>query len=113
MGSNIRKEQLMKFAHTAIAAALGLAFCGAAFAQPGTIQRDVNQQQRIEQGVKAGSLTTREAAQLERGQARDARAEARAGDDGNVSAREQGRIQNRENHESRRIYREKHDAQTK
>ena len=31
MGSNIRKEQLMKFAHTAIAAALGLAFCGAAF----------------------------------------------------------------------------------
>src|SRR2546427_803310 len=62
MGSNIRKEQLMKFAHTAIAAALGLAFCGAAFAQAGTIQRDVNQQQRIEQGLKSGQLTTREGA---------------------------------------------------
>src|SRR2546421_122200 len=113
MGSNIRKEQLMKFAPTAIAAALSLAFCGAAFAQAGTVQRDVNQQHRIEQGVKSGGLTTRETAQLERGQARDWRAEARAGADGKVSAKEQRRIQRRENRESARIYREKHDAQTK
>src|SRR6266850_2375203 len=107
----------MKFARTALAAALGLAFCGAAFAQAGTVQRDVNQQNRIEQGlksgqlttreaarleneqarieqgVKSGSLTTREAAKLERGQARDTKLEARAGADGNVNAREQRRIQ--------------------
>ena len=49
----------MKFASTAVAAALGLAFCGAAFAQAGTVQRDVNQQQRIEQGLQSGQLTTR------------------------------------------------------
>src|SRR5258708_4173406 len=103
----------MKFAHTAIAAALGLAFSGTVLAQAGTIQRDVNQQSRIEQGVKSGSLTTREAARLERGQARDSRLEARAGADGKVDAREQRRIQRNENRESRKIRREKHDAQTK
>ena len=103
----------MKFAHSAAAAALGLAFAGAAFAQAETVQRDVNQQQRIEQGTQSGSLTTREAAKLETGQARDTRAEARAGADGNVAAREQRRIQKKENRQSARIHREKHDAQTK
>src|SRR5438874_1261295 len=103
----------MKIAHTAIAAALGLAFSGAVLAQAGTIQRDANQQNRIEQGVKSGSLTTREAAKLERGQARDSRLEARAGADGKVGPREQRRIQKNENRESRKIRREKHDAQTK
>jgi hypothetical protein len=77
------------------------------------VQRNINQQERIEQGVKSGSLTTREAAKLERGQARDSRLEARAGADGNASAREQRRIQKNENRESRKIHREKHDAQTK
>ena len=103
----------MKFAPTAIAAALSLAFCGAAFAQAGTVQRDVNQQNRIEQGVNSGSLTNRETARLERGEARIDRAEARAGADNKVGPREQHRIQKAENRESRRIHREKHDAQTK
>ena len=73
------------------------------------VQRNINQQQRIEQGVKSGALTTKETAQLERGQARDTRAEARAGANGNVSAKEQARIQKKENKQSRDIYREKHD----
>ena len=76
------------------------------------VQRNINQQERIEQGVKSGSLTTREAAKLERGQARDSRLEARAGADGKVGPREQRRIQKSENRESRKIRREKHDAQT-
>ena len=103
----------MNLVPNALAAALGLAFCGAVFAQAGTVQRDVNQQNRIEQGVKSGSLTTREAARLEHGQARDTRLEARAGADGNVTKHEQQRIQKNENHQSKRIYREKHDAQKK
>ncbi len=49
----------MKLANSVFAASLGLAFCGAAFAQAGTVQRDVNQQQRIEQGLQSGQLTTR------------------------------------------------------
>src|SRR5207245_6854408 len=112
MGSNIRKEQLMQFARTAIAAALGLAFCGAAFAQAGTIQRDVNQQQRIEQGLKSGQLTTREAARLEREEARVERDQARAMQDGKLSPAEKARLAREQNKVSRDIYREKHDAQT-
>src|SRR5213075_3305023 len=55
------------------------------------VQRNINQQRRIEQGLQSGSLTNREAAKLEAGQARDSRLEARAGADGNVSAGEQRR----------------------
>ena len=77
------------------------------------VQRNINQQQRIEQGAKSGSLTTRETAKLEGGQARDSRAEARVGSDGNVSKGEQRRVQHAENRQSKRIYREKHDGQKK
>jgi hypothetical protein len=77
------------------------------------VQRNVNQQQRVEQGVQSGSLTTREAGQLERGQANVDRREARAGADGNVSAKEQQRVQSAENRQSKKIYREKHDRQKK
>ncbi|MFO1219746.1 MAG: hypothetical protein U1E89_15365 [Burkholderiaceae bacterium] len=75
------------------------------------VQRNINQQQRIENGVKNGSLTNHEVAKLERGQSRVARKEARAGADGHVGAAEQARIQRAENRQSKRIYREKHDAQ--
>src|SRR5213596_1537851 len=77
------------------------------------VQRNVNQQQRIEQGIQSGQLTNREAGKLERGQARVDRAEARAGADGRVGPNEQRRIQKAENRQSKRIYREKHDAQTR
>ena len=75
------------------------------------VQRNINQQQRIENGIQNGSLTNREAARLEGGQARVARKEARAGADGHVGAGEQARIQNSENRQSNRIYHQKHDAQ--
>jgi hypothetical protein len=77
------------------------------------VQRNINQQQRIEQGVKSGQLTNREAGKLENGQARVNRAEARAGANGHVGANEQARIQKAENKQSKRIYRQKHDAQTR
>jgi len=73
------------------------------------VQRNINQQGRIEQGVRSGALTNKEAAQLERGQARVDRVEARAGADGHIGAREQARIQNRENKQSRKIFRDKHN----
>lgn len=77
------------------------------------VQRNINQQSRIEQGVQSGQLTNKEASQLERVQARVDRAEARAGADGHVSAREQGRIQHQENVQSRHIYRDKHNNRTR
>jgi len=75
------------------------------------VQRNANQQQRIDQGLHNGSLTPREAGRLERGQAHADRIEARAGADGHVGQYEQRRIQNAENRQSGRIYREKHDAE--
>jgi hypothetical protein len=102
----------MKIAHTAIAAALGLAFCGAAFAQAGTVQRDVNQQQRIEQGLKSGQLNTREASQLEREEARVERDQSRAMQDGKLSPAEKSRLAKEQNKVSQDIYRDKHNAQT-
>ena len=48
------------------------------------VQRNINQQRRIERGVQSGALTKKEVSQLERGQARVGRAEARAGAEGHV-----------------------------
>jgi hypothetical protein len=73
------------------------------------VQRNIYQEKRIAQGVQSGALTNKEAAQLEGGQARVTRNEARAGADGHVGAGEQRRIQNAENHQSKRIYNKKHN----
>jgi len=102
----------MKSAHSVVAAALTLGFCGAAFAQAGTIQRDANQQQRIEQGLQSGQLNTREAARLENEEARVERDQSRAMKDGKLTPQEKARLAREQNQVSRDIYREKHDAQT-
>jgi hypothetical protein len=73
------------------------------------VQRNANQEQRIQQGMQSGSLTTQEAGALEKGQARTNRKQAKAAADGHVGAREQARIQNRENRQSARIYNKKHN----
>jgi hypothetical protein len=77
------------------------------------VQRNVNQQQRIQNGMDNGSLTNREAGSLEHGQGRVSGREANAAANGHVSAREQGRIQRSANRQSGRIYRKKHNATTK
>jgi len=73
------------------------------------VQRNVNQQQRIEQGIQSGQLTNREVGNLEKGQANVNRREARAGANGHIGANEQHNIQAAENHQSRRIHKEKHN----
>ncbi|KPF69323.1 hypothetical protein IP84_05415 [beta proteobacterium AAP99] len=78
-----------------------------------TVQRDANQEQRIANGVKNGSLTNKEVGHLERGQARVDGAQARAGADGHVSAAEQARINARQNHQSAKIYNKKHNDKTR
>jgi hypothetical protein len=77
------------------------------------VQRNIDQEKRIKQGVASGSLTNREAGRLERGQSRVDHAEAAAGRNGHVSRGEQQRIQQADNRESRRIHREKNDNQTR
>ena len=77
------------------------------------VSRNVAQEQRIENGIRNGSLTNREAGRLERGQAHVDRKEARAGRDGHVSKGEQASVQRSENRQSKRIHRQKHDAQVR
>jgi len=77
------------------------------------VQRNINQQQRVNNGVKDGSLTNHEAASLERGQSHVDKREARAGADGHVSAAEQRRIARADNRQSARIYNKKHNAKVK
>lgn len=74
------------------------------------VQRNVNQQTRIGQGIQSGQLSNREVGNLQRGQARVTGAEARAGADGSVGAHEQARIHNKEDRQSRHIYQKKHNA---
>ena len=70
-------------------------------------QRNINQQKRIEQGIQNKSLTNKEVGSLERGQSHVDRKEASAGRDGHVSAHEQASIQRSENHQNKRIHRDK------
>jgi hypothetical protein len=77
------------------------------------VQRNVNQQSRIANGINSGALTNRETGSLERGQANVDRKEANAAANGHVGAREQRNIQHSENHQSARIYRKKHNARAK
>ncbi len=78
---------------------------------PGIDQRQANQQQRIDQGVSSGELNKREAARLEKGQEKVQRMEDKAKADGTVTAAERRRIEREQNRQSRRIARQKHDAQ--
>ncbi len=73
------------------------------------VQRNVNQQQRIANGVSDGTLTAQETARLEQGQAATNRRLAKSGADGHVGAYEQNKIQAADNRESKRIYRKKHN----
>jgi len=73
------------------------------------VQRNVNQEARINQGVRSGQLTNKEAGSLERGQAHVDRAEAHAGANGHVGAGEQARVQRKENRQSARVYNKKHN----
>jgi hypothetical protein len=97
-----------------VLAALIAAAAIPAFAQtatPGVDQRQVNQEARIQQGVKSGNLTEREATRLEKGQDRIERMEDKARADGKVTAKERRRLEHAQNVESRHIAREKHDRQ--
>lgn len=71
------------------------------------ISRNVRQEQRIENGVKSGTLTKHEAGKLEQAQAKVDGQEARAGKNGHISNAEQRKIQRDENAQSRRIHKKK------
>ena len=90
-----------------------LLLSGGAYAQSmyGIDQRQDNQQDRIEQGIRSGQITRSEAARLEQGERAIDRAQARARADGVVTQQERARIERMTDRESRDIYRQSHDSQ--
>ncbi|MFC5473432.1 hypothetical protein [Paraherbaspirillum soli] len=71
------------------------------------VQRNVNQEQRIENGIKSGSLSQREVGSLQRGEAKVDKTEAQAARDGHVNAKEQARVNKVQNKVSGHIHRDK------
>jgi hypothetical protein len=80
---------------------------------PNLDRREHNQRARIHQGVDSGELTRAEAQRLRVGQAHLHLNEARAKSDGVVTGAERARLQNQADRQSRRIHRQKHDAQSR
>lgn len=76
------------------------------------VQRDINQENRIEQGLKSGQLSSGEAAKLERGEAKIDRMESKALKDGNLGTQEAARIQRAQNQQSEAINQAKHNDLT-
>jgi hypothetical protein len=100
-----------------IATALLLACAAMAHAQEQgaavETQRDANQQERIEQGLQSGQLSTKEAGHLERQEQAIDRQEARdLKQGGALTPQEKAKINREQNAVSRNIYREKHNAVT-
>ena len=95
----------------AAVASLAAAMTTAADAQP-IGQREVNQQRRIEQGVRSGQLTPGETRRIENREARlNYRADRmRARNDGHLSVHDRIALQRQENRDSRAIYRAKHNG---
>lgn len=70
-----------------------------------------NQESRIQQGIRQGDLTRREAAALEAEQARIRSMERAAQRDGNIDRREAAQIRRAQEEASRHIYQERHDGE--
>lgn len=99
---------------TLLAAALSMA-CAGAFAQTtavSTTQRDVNQQTRIENGLKDGSLSTKEAARLEKDESHVDRLQAKDLKDGKLTNAERAQLNAAQNKLSGDIATDRHNAVT-
>ena len=105
----------MKSVRILIIVALGVSLSGAsAFAGPRSInKRQERQQHRIAEGIESGSLTPKEAARLEKQEARINALEAKDRKTGGLSRKERSQLDRLLNSESHRIYKQKHDGQGK
>lgn len=88
-------------------------FATAAFAGPARDprihQREINQRNRIDQGIVSGELTPVEARILEAEQAKIRHDELRMKSDGRITPAERARLTMEQNRASRDIYRLKHN----
>jgi len=80
-------------------------------ATPRVDQRQANQEARIQQGVQSGELTGKEAAKLEKGQAKVQKKEDKAKADGQVTQKERAKLAKEQDKQSKKIHKQKHDKQ--
>ena len=97
----------------AVAAVLAAVSVPALAGTPVLDARQQNQRERIAQGVRSGELTAPETRRLVRGEVRLHRHERVAKSDGLVTAAERASLQRHANRMSGRIYRQKHDPQSR
>lgn len=91
---------------------LGFAgFTQAQTATPGITKTQIDQQQRIKQGLKSGSLTKAEVKKLEKQQVQIQKMKIRSKADGVVTRKEKARINAAQTNASARIFKQKHDRQ--
>jgi hypothetical protein len=93
---------------------IGSATMSFAAVEQGKIQqRKENQQKRIAQGVKSGSLTPHETARIENNEAKlnkEVRTDRKA-NGGNLTNKEKAQVNRQQNRLSKEIYNQKHDGQ--
>lgn len=94
-----------------ITVAGALAATSASAGTPHYDARQAHQRERIENGVQNHELTRREVRRLAAGQVHLNRVERRAKADGVVTARERVHLRHEAGQQSRRIHRQKNDAQ--
>ncbi len=80
---------------------------------PRATKRQINQQERIHQGVKNGELTKGETIRLEKQQKKIQKNKINAKSDGVVTPKVKAKLHAEQNRASRTIYRKKHNLRTK
>src|SRR4029453_13783172 len=70
-------------------------------------KRQANQAARIDKGQQSGALNQKEAARLEKGQAKIQKMESKAAADGKITKKERAKIEQAQDQQSAKIYREK------
>ncbi|MFN8287904.1 MAG: hypothetical protein U0V74_14200 [Chitinophagales bacterium] len=90
-------------------------FASNLFAQgtPKVHNRQVNQQERIQQGRKSGELTRGETVALEAEQAKIQHDKKAAKADGVVTPEERAKLKHEQRRANRHVYRQKHDGQSR
>ena len=103
-------RRMLGFTLSALLAGAGLAQTG--FAQTRSDKRADNQQKRIDNGKADGSLNEKEAARLQKqNDALDRKIERDKVDGGGYTKREKARNEARQDRQSRRIAKQRHDKQ--
>lgn len=103
---------MKNFILTMTTAGLLIAVTGSALADDLIHDRKENQQDRIAQGVKSGSLTPKETANLENKEAalnKEIRNDRKA-NGGNLTNKQKAQVNRQQNRLSRNIYNDKHNA---